>query len=214
MIVLDRVTVNYGDVRPLENVSANFSARTTAIMGPSGSGKSTLLQMLAGLTAPTSGALEIDGLAIGLVSWLSSGDPRVSLIHQNYRLVRFLNIEQNLRLAAELRGRTLSDTAIDQLLDDVHLKPSMRDRLPTTLSGGEQQRVAIARALGVGSRLLLADEPTGALDENNTRQVTDVLVSIASSSTCSVIVATHDPAVAERLEQEFTLSNGTLERYR
>lgn len=210
MIKLDHVTAEYPDVRPLDDVSLALESGTTGIMGPSGSGKTTLLRIIGGMQAPTSGAVSIDGTAVVTASWRTASDPRVSLIHQDYRLVPFLTVEQNLLLAAELRGVRRSGADVSSVLGRVALPPSIRDRMPATLSGGQQQRVAIARSLMAGACVILADEPTGALDVENTGRVTDVLVDLGRREKLVIVVATHDPTVAERLDQCFQLTRGKL----
>ncbi|MFI7331521.1 ABC transporter ATP-binding protein [Micromonospora aurantiaca (nom. illeg.)] len=210
MITLEQVTVEYPDVTPLDSLNLTLSPGTTGVMGPSGSGKSTLLRLIAGIQAPTSGVVSIDGTAVVTASWRSAGDARVSFIHQDYRLVPFLTVEQNMLLAAELRGVSRSRADVGAMLGRVALPVSMRDRLPATLSGGQQQRVAIARALMAGTSVILADEPTGALDVDNTERVTDILVDLGHQERLMVVVATHDPDVARRLDRRLELSRGKL----
>lgn len=211
MITLGRVSVEYGDgVKPLDDVSHTFRTGTTAVTGPSGSGKSTLLRLVAGLQNPTTGAVAIDGEPVGRASWFSAGDPRVSVIYQDYRLVPFLTIAQNLSLAVESRGAKGSTDQVESALARVGLPPSMAHRLPGSMSSGEQQRVAIARGLVVGSPVLVADEPTGALDAENTARITDVLLELGQGSDLTVIVATHDLSVAERMDQRIDLGAGLL----
>lgn len=209
-IRIDRVRVDYSDATPLSDLSVTLEAGTTAIMGPSGSGKSTLLRVISGAQTPTSGTVEIDGRAVARASWRSAGDARVSLIHQDYRLVPFLTVEQNLLLAAELRGVNRSSADVAAALSRVALPSSMRNRLPTTMSGGQQQRVAIARSLIAGTPVVLADEPTGALDVENTERVTQVLVDLGRNDGLAIVVATHDPNVANQLDRRLELTRGRL----
>jgi ABC-type lipoprotein export system ATPase subunit len=210
MITLDHVTVRYPEVTPLDDVDLTFGPGTTAVMGPSGSGKSTLLRVISGMQRPAAGAVAIDGVGVAAASWRSAGDPRVSLIHQDYRLVPFLTVEQNMLLAAELRGVRRSGADVGAMLERVGLPSSMGRRLPTRLSGGQQQRVAIARALLAGTSVLLADEPTGALDVDNTERIADILVELGRRDGLVVVVATHDPRVAERLDHRVQLARGKL----
>ena len=210
MISLEHVTVHYGNVVPLDNVSVEFALGTTAVMGPSGSGKSTLLRVIAGLRAPSSGEVTIDDAPVTRVSWRTASDSRVSVVHQDYRLVPFLTVEENLLLAAELRGLRPSSRDVVQALERVALPGDLFHRQPPTMSGGEQQRAAIARALITGGSVIVADEPTGALDEENTERITDVLVDLGRNDNLSIVVATHDPSVAERLDHGFALARGAL----
>lgn len=211
VITLEKVRVKYADATPLDDVNLVLETGTTAIMGPSGSGKSTLLRVISGMQTPTSGVVRIDGITVARASWRSSSDPRVSLIHQDYRLVPFLTIEENLLLAAELRGLRRSGADAVSALGQVGLAASMRDRLPETLSGGQQQRVAIARSLMAGTSVILADEPTGALDVENTGRVADILTDLGRGAGLTVVVATHDPSVAGRLDRCLSLSRGKFE---
>ena len=211
MIKVEHVTVEYSDARPLHDLSLSLAAgSTTAVMGPSGSGKSTLLRLIAGIQAPTAGTIRIDGTPVSLASWRTASDPRVSVIHQDYRLVPFLTVRQNLLLAAELRGLRRSDADAAAVLSKVGLPAAMRDRLPTTMSGGEQQRVAIARSLMAATPVILADEPTGALDVENTHRVADILLDLGRSEGLVIVVATHDPSVAQRLDHCLRLSHGEM----
>jgi putative ABC transport system ATP-binding protein len=209
MIALDHLTVEYPEVTPLNEVTLTLEPGTTAVTGPSGSGKSTLLRLIGGTQAPTAGQVTIDGTAVTTASWRSAGDPRVSVIYQDYRLVPFLTVEQNMLLAAELRGVRRSGADVAAMLGRVDLPAKMRDRLPPTMSGGQQQRVAIARALMAGTSVILADEPTGALDVANTERVTDILVDLGREG-LMVVVATHDPNVAQRLDRRFEVARGKL----
>jgi ABC-type lipoprotein export system ATPase subunit len=203
--------VKYAGTTPLDDVSIRLEPGCTAVIGPSGSGKSTLLRVIAGQQRPTGGVVAIDGVEVAAASWRSSGDPRVALIHQDYRLVPFLTVEQNLLLAAELRGIDRSTDDVVTALERVALLPAMSSRLPGTMSGGEQQRVAIARSLLTGAPVVLADEPTGALDLANTDRVTDILVNLGRQERLVIVVATHDARVAQRMDHHLQLVNGKLE---
>ncbi|MGY4645621.1 ABC transporter ATP-binding protein [Cellulomonas sp. URHB0016] len=210
MIVLDDVTVRYGTSTPLDGVTIAIGSGTTAVMGPSGSGKSTLLRVIGGLQRPDSGTVTINDSPVVTATWRTASDPRVALIHQDYRLVPFLTVEQNLLLASEIRGVSRSAADVVAVLARVNLGSEMGDRYPASMSGGEQQRVAIGRALIVGAPVIVADEPTGALDVENTERVTEILVHLGSSDGLTVVVATHDPTVAARLDARLALASGIL----
>lgn len=211
MISLEAVTVDYASGRPLHDLNLHLPAGTTAaIMGPSGSGKSTLLRLIAGLQAPTAGRVRIEGTAVTLATWRTASDARVALIHQDHRLVPFLTVADNLLLAAEMRGLRRSESDAAAVLAEVALPAAMLTRLPLTLSGGEQQRVGIARCLLVDARVILADEPTGALDEDNTTRIADLLVNLGRSKGRVVIVATHDHEVAARFDTCLRLERGQV----
>jgi putative ABC transport system ATP-binding protein len=199
-----RVSYGKGDQRifPLRDVSLEVDNQPCAVMGPSGSGKSTLLRVLAGLQKPDAGDVLLDGAPI-------DSESRIAMIHQDYRLVDFLTVGENLQLAAEMRGIKLSETAVDDALEQVALAGTAKRR-PTTLSGGEQQRVAIARAVATQSSLILADEPTGALDLDNTLAIGALLSKLGADRGMTVVVATHDLDLAELLPRRLLLSEGRL----
>jgi ABC-type lipoprotein export system ATPase subunit len=195
---LSKVTVRFGERRLLDSVSVSFGPEPVALMGPSGSGKTTLIQVLAGQLRPVAGRVSLDGKPIRF-SNRTVADSRIAVIHQDYRLVEFLSALDNVLLASELRGLRRSARDARELLGRVGLNKIDVDRKPGTLSGGEQQRVAIARALLCGATVLLADEPTGALDIATTMQITDLLLELAESERVQVVIATHDLAVAGRM---------------
>lgn len=178
VVELASVTVTYPGSTPLDKVDLCLTSGASAVMGPSGSGKTTLLRLIAGLQAPDYGSVTINNIALVRPSWRSASDPRVSIIHQNYRLVPFLTVEENLYLGAELRNRRPTDQEVARVLNQVGLEPALVQRMPPAISGGEQQRVAIARALLTGATVIVADEPTGALDVTNTGIVADLLATL------------------------------------
>jgi len=175
-------------------------------MGPSGSGKSTLLRVLAGLQIPDRGVVSLDGRRLKV---RGSGDARISFIHQDYRLVDFLTVAENLILAAEMRAIDVSEANVANALEKVGLN-GFQKRSPVTLSGGEQQRVAIARALVTRSAVLLADEPTGALDGENTVTVATLLRDISLEHQVAVVVATHDRSVARMMSRTLVHQDGSF----
>jgi ABC-type lipoprotein export system ATPase subunit len=182
------------------------SRAAVAITGPSGTGKSTFLRVLTGLQRADSGTLTISSGEYDLTS--TGTRPGVALIHQDYRLVPFLTAAQNVELAQELHSHHAHDAT--HYLEIVGLG-GLATRSPAALSGGEQQRVAIARALACGSKILLADEPTGALDEDNSRSIATLLATLGDEQDATVVVATHDPIVFGVLPQRFELKSGQLE---
>jgi putative ABC transport system ATP-binding protein len=182
----------------------------TLLLGPSGSGKTTLLNLLGGLDLPTEGAVTVEGRE------LTRLDPRgltlfrreqVGFIFQFFNLVPSLTARENVQLASELKGGTAADA--DQWLQKVGLD-GLGDRFPSELSGGQQQRVAIARALAKRPRLLLADEPTGALDHETGQKVIALLQSMAKVEQCAVVVVTHDEDLVEHAARVIRLRDGAV----
>ena len=217
IVRLDRVSKHYRegeDVRHvLRETSAEFAeGQVVAIRGRSGSGKSTLLNLVAGIDVPTAGEVWVAGTCL---SRLSPGArtlfrrDHLGFVFQFFNLIPTLNVLENVQLPAELGGRTPEDAAAKAraLLAEVGLEGRERT-FPDRLSGGEQQRVAIARALVQDPRLLLADEPTGNLDDATGRQVMDLLDRVTRRAGRSLVLVTHSPQVAERADRVFTIDDG------
>lgn len=204
--------MRYRDARPLAGVSATLGPEPTAIVGPSGSGKSTLLRVLSGQQAPDGGTVVLDGTPVRRASWRHPADRRIGLVHQDSRLVEFLSVADNVRLAAEIRRLPDDEATVSGALDRVGLGHVDARRAPATLSGGERQRLALARALVCGSRVLLADEPTGALDAQTTDAIAALLLDLARDCGLLVIAATHDPRIADAMATRLQLERGALER--
>ena len=184
-----------------------------AIMGPSGSGKSTLLGLLAGLDAPTSGRIVLDGEDItGLEEdqlALLRGR-KIGFVFQSYHLIPTLTAEENVLLPLELSGLANSGSArARELLDSVGLL-DRRDHYPVQLSGGEQQRVALARAFVGRPPILLADEPTGNLDTANGRVVLDLLMALNRREGTTLVLVTHDQQISEQADRRITLRDGRV----
>lgn len=178
-----------------------------AVTGPSGSGKSTLLHLLAGLDRPTIGSVEWP--AIGARRALRPGP--VAMVFQGPSLLPPLTVAENVALplmlddAAAAPAHELARSALARLgLED------LADKLPEEISGGQSQRAAVARALAGKPRLILADEPTGQLDRASGRAVVDVLLAAAEECGAALVVATHDPTVAERLSTRWEINSGRL----
>jgi putative ABC transport system ATP-binding protein/lipoprotein-releasing system ATP-binding protein len=179
-----------------------------ALVGPSGSGKSTLLHLMAGLDTPTVGTIEWP--ALGTRDELRPGP--VAVIFQGPSLLAPLNVVENVALPLILGGATASQAneraiAALEALDLADL----RDKLPEEISGGQAQRVAVARGLVGHPQLILADEPTGQLDRASGVVVVDVLLAAAQRAGAALVVATHDPAVAERLDERWEMHSGRLQ---
>lgn len=187
-----------------------------AVVGPSGSGKSTLGALLAGIDTPTSGSLVVAGTRIDrlkpdqLAAWRGAN---VGIVFQDFHLLPTLTAQENVELALELAGargaRRARRQAATAALEAVGLADH-RCKLPAQMSGGEQQRVAIARALVNRPALIVADEPTGALDQANGRIVFDLLTSVARAGT-TVVFITHDLALAAAADRTVTMIDGRID---
>lgn len=185
--------------------------RFYAVMGPSGSGKTTLLALIAGLDAPTSGRVLFDGTDISTLNRDRYRLNNVSVIYQSYNLFPMLTAIENVMLPMQLnRKGKQAAAAAQKTLAEVGLGKEYYARYPSMLSGGEQQRIAIARALASGTPVILADEPTGALDSENRGKVMALLSALAHSSDRCVIAVTHDPAVAEQADVVLTMRDGRI----
>lgn len=189
------------------------AGRCVAIMGPSGSGKTTLLHVLAGLITPDSGDVEVAGLDLVSASARALARHRrekVSMVFQFGELLPELNISENVSLPVRLSGSRTGDGQVHDALEAVGLRDPKA--WPAQLSGGEMQRAAVARALVTRPAVLLCDEPTGSLDAASSEQVVSLLLNVTDRSAATLIVSTHDPAVAKRMDETWLLNNGGLRR--
>ncbi|MEO8908523.1 MAG: ABC transporter ATP-binding protein [Microbacteriaceae bacterium] len=187
----------------------------TAIMGPSGSGKSTFLHTAAGLDTPTSGSVWIGHTDISRMraSKLSKfRREHVGFVFQAYNLLPALTIEQNITLPLLLARKNVEKAWLDRIIGSVGLD-GLRQRRPAELSGGQQQRVAIARALITRPDVVFADEPTGALDSRTGRQVLALLWQMTRELGQTVVMVTHDPAVASHADRVIFLADGAFVGY-
>jgi putative ABC transport system ATP-binding protein len=204
LIDIRGVTKRYeGTVRPaVEDASLTVArGESVAVMGPSGGGKSTLLNLIAGLDRPTSGTVRVGGQQIGALSEAEAARFRrrqVGIIFQFFNLLDDMTVADNVLLPAQLAGMPAAKARarLDELLAALRIT-YCKDAYPAWLSGGERQRVAIARALVNRPPLLLADEPTGALDTATGEEVGELLLDLNASGHTLVLV-THDPALAAR----------------
>ncbi|MDT0595008.1 ABC transporter ATP-binding protein [Aestuariibacter sp. P117] len=200
-------------LRVLDNL--NFSmdgGDTVAIVGPSGSGKTTLLQLLAALEQPTHGSIQLDGQALSHLSPDELADFRrdnMGIVFQSFHLIDSLTALANAALPLDIAGQADSTKRAINMLERVGLK-DRTTHYPQQLSGGEQQRVAIARALVHEPRLILADEPTGNLDEKTGKRVADMLFDLHAQSQSTLVLVTHDMRLAQRCKRLFWLESGKL----
>ena len=213
LVSLNNVSRNYGRDRTgtaaLVNVSCQIVANDRlAVIGPSGSGKSTLLHLIAGLDKPTEGA--ISWPALGPVTELRPD--QICLVFQTPSLLPTLSVLENVELCWLLSKRNEADArpAALRMLERLDLA-TIADKLPAELSGGQMQRVATARAMVCEPRLILADEPTGQLDSITASKLIEMLLDSASHSGAALVVATHDPAVANRMQTQWRMVHGRIE---
>jgi putative ABC transport system ATP-binding protein len=185
-----------------------------AVLGPSGSGKSTLLALMAGLDRPSTGTVQLEGERIDQLSEDRLAIIRrhtVGFVFQSFQLLGNLTARENVQLPVELLGVGDARGRAEELLGAVGLS-ERGHHYPTQLSGGEQQRVALARAFAPRPALLLADEPTGNLDGATGRRVLDLLVALRAEEGSTLVLVTHDPAVAELADRRIHLLDGRIER--
>lgn len=215
-IELKNVVKSYtmGDVTIYANNGVNFKVNKgefTVIVGASGAGKTTILNMLGGMDTPTSGTIVVDGHNIATYDDKQLTDYRrddIGFVFQFYNLVQNLTALENVELASQISKNPLNSVDI---LERVGLG-ERKDNFPAQLSGGEQQRVAIARAIAKNPKLLLCDEPTGALDYQTGKSILGLLRSMCDNYGMTVIVITHNSALAPMADQVIHLKNGKVER--
>lgn len=200
-------------VEALKDVSLSVEkGEFVAIMGPSGSGKSTLLHLLGGVDTPTSGNIYVEGQDISTKDSEALAIFRrrqVGLIYQFYNLIPVLNVEENITLPLLMDGRTPDPAYLAELLKLLGLE-NRKHHLPSQLSGGQQQRVAIGRALISNPALVLADEPTGNLDSQNSQEIMELLKYSNRTYRQTLIVITHDRDVALQAHRILQLRDGRL----
>ena len=218
-LVVEKVTKRFRqgdrDVIALDGISLEVQqGQFLAVMGASGSGKSTLLHLMAGLSSPDSGFIRINGTDISQMSdrqLTLFRRRRIGLVFQSFNLIPTLTAEENMALPLMLErqsaGRIKSRTG--ELLDILGLA-GRRHHRPDALSGGEQQRVAIGRALVTDAAVILADEPTGNLDSVNSRSVCELLRDLSAEHNKTVVMVTHEPAVAAYAREAAILKDGRL----
>jgi putative ABC transport system ATP-binding protein len=188
--------------------------RFVSIMGPSGSGKSTLLGLIAGLDAPTSGRIEIDGedlTVLGEDALARLRGAKIGFVFQFFHLLPSLTALENVLVPMEIAGIAGAEARSRELLREVGLSERTH-HYPSQLSGGEQQRVALARALANDPPILLADEPTGNLDAVNGRHIVEILLGIHERRGTTIVLATHDQELAGRADRVLVLKGGRLDR--
>lgn len=214
LLTIDKVQKSYPGGRPvLRDVSLELDqGQTLALTGESGSGKSTLLNLAAALDRFDGGEITLNGTRLSSLDDAGRADLRrrhVSLVFQQFNLIPSLTVAQNLSFHARLAGCHDPDWNT-HLADRLGLS-DLLDRFPENLSGGQQQRVAIGRAMGARPKLLLADEPTGNLDETASANVLDLMLSLVADTGAALLLVTHSAEIAARLERRVHLAGGRIQ---
>ena len=203
------------EVKALDNISLDVKqGEFVAIIGPSGSGKATLMHILGGVDIPTSGEVKIAGTDITKLNETALAIFRrrqIGLIYQFYNLIPILNVEENITLPILLDKKKPNKKLLDDLIVRLGLEKRIK-HLPNQLSGGQQQRVSIGRALINNPALLLADEPTGNLDTENTKEIMELLRKFNRENKQTVIIITHDERIARSADRVISIEDGKIVR--
>ena len=217
MIILTNVTAIYKSNKicttALNNISLSFcDDSTTAVMGKSGSGKTTLLKVIGTLLLPESGTVSIDGTDIYSISETDRSIFRrtqIGFIYQSYDLLPELNAYENIAIAEMINNRKPNKDNIIDICDQLGVS-GMLSKYPAELSGGEQQRIAIARAISTSAKIILCDEPTGNLDEENSAKIIDYIIDITKTRHLTTIIVTHDKDIAGKADKIIHLRDGRI----
>jgi putative ABC transport system ATP-binding protein len=217
ILKLDAVNLNLkseaGSVHILKDVSLSLPAgKTVGVMGPSGSGKTTLLMVLSGLERPTSGAVTVAGADLsamdedGLAAFRRDN---IGIVFQNFHLIPTMTALENVAVPLELAGRKDAFHLAEEALKAVGLGHRLT-HYPSQLSGGEQQRTAVARAFAPSPKLILADEPTGNLDAETGKMVTELMFGLTRQRGTTLVLVTHEAALAKRCDMTVHIKDGRI----
>lgn len=204
-----------GDFFALKNNNISIKkGEFVAIMGPSGSGKSTLLQLIGGLDLPTSGTILIDGVQLNELSEKERTlfrRTKVGFVFQNYQLLPMMTVGENIALSLSANNTPKAEikSTVQRLISEVNLE-GKESQFPSQLSGGQQQRVAIARALAMKPSLILADEPTGNLDQKNGKDILQLLSKLNKEEQITVVMVTHDQQAAQAADRIIVVRDGLI----
>lgn len=219
ILKLDNVYYSYKNqyqtVEAVKGVSFELEqGKVYAIIGKSGSGKSTLLSIMAGLTLPQTGDILYNGESLKNIDIEEYRRDKASVIYQTFNLFPLMTVIENVMFPLELKGMKYAEARAiaEKHIESVGLGMKHYKRFPNMLSGGERQRVAIARALATGSKLMLADEPTGNLDVANGDVVVKLLTDLAHNDNLAVVIVTHDLSIADKADVVFQMQDGILSR--
>lgn len=189
-----------------KDVNLTFEkGKVYSILGQSGSGKTTFLSLLAGLDSPKAGEIYLEDNDINKSGLTNYRKNSVSTIFQSYNLMTYMTARQNVQTALEISNKPVDNAKIEELFELVGIPKEMIDKPVLQLSGGQQQRVAIVRALATEHDLIIADEPTGNLDEETTQDIVNIFKDIAHKQNKTVIIVTHETAVAQETDVTFEL---------
>lgn len=197
----------------LQDINCSFKEGTlNAIVGPSGSGKTTLLSIMAGLDRPTQGEIYFDGKILSDMNLDHYRRDHISMIFQAFQLFSLLTAVENVSFPLEYKGvpKTKAVAESKTVLDSLGIVDDKQHRYPSNLSGGEQQRVAIVRTLATGAKIILADEPTGNLDDENTQRIMMILQSLAKEQGFCTIIVTHDMEIAKACDNIWNIHDGRI----
>ena len=201
------------EVMALRHVNLNIEkGRFVAIVGPSGSGKSTLLHLIGGLDMATEGSIKVDGLDIMKFSENEMSEfhrKKIGFVFQKFNLLPMLNVRENIVLPLTLGGETVDDEYIDELIQFLGLRQREK-HLPGELSGGQQQRVSIGRALATKAEVLLADEPTGNLDQKTSYEIMEYFRNFNKKYGKTIIMITHDMNLAQNADEIIQIVDGRI----
>ncbi|WP_075877551.1 ABC transporter ATP-binding protein [Merdibacter massiliensis] len=213
IVEVNNVIKMFENTKALQGVSFKVKANDfVAVLGKSGSGKSTLFHIINGLVKPDEGNVIISGKEINSMkkkNFIEFRRKNIGYVFQDFKLISELSVEDNILFPIDLRNEKIDYFYYDLLLQELHID-HLKDRLVKSLSGGEKQRVGIARALINKPELVLADEPTGNLDSYNTEEVLSLFVHLQKMFSLTLMIATHDYAVAKKASRLIVLQDGRV----
>ena len=209
IIELKNISKNFGEQQVLRGIDLNiYENEFLTLLGPSGCGKTTILRIIGGFEEPSNGQVLVSGKDI---SKIPPYKREINTVFQKYALFPFLNVYDNIAFGLNLKktDKNIIDKKVKRMLELVGLK-GYEKRDVTSLSGGQQQRVAIARAIAKDVDLILADEPTGNLDEKNSREILKAFIELAHNNNKCVIIVTHSPSLAKKCDVQLKINDGQI----